>query len=506
MVGDNKKIVKNTTLLYVRMFVLMAVNLYTSRIVLQCLGVKDFGIYGIIGSVVVLFSFLNSAMSTCTSRFLSFYIGQSNENIIKNVFCASLNLYFILLLIIILFAETVGLYLVNNVLNIPLDRLSAANWAYQFTILTFCSNVLRIPYNACVISYEKMDFYAYLSIGDVLIKLGGVFLLLSYDGDRLILYAIIMFIVTSLITFLFYIYCHKNIPTSHYKYYKIDKNQYKELLSFSGWSLFAGIANVTSNTGLNMLLNVFWGVAVNAAVGIANQISNAMYSFVSNFQTAFTPQITKLYANNELDSCYRLVFHSSKFSFFLFGTLILPLMIEMPSLLFIWLGQVPEYASDFANLILIYLLIDALFTPLWLFIDATGNIKVHQVVTGLLILSNFPISFVLLKLGLPPISVWVGRIIINIFANIFRLIYMCHTYKFPSYLYLRYVLLPVTIVIFIISVPTYYASQLFGNSLLEIILFIFLSFLYSLVVIYFIGLTGNERIFVKNIVWTKIKK
>lgn len=504
MIGDNKKIVKNTTLLYVRMFVLMAVNLYTSRIVLQCLGVKDFGIYGIIGSVVVLFSFLNSAMSTCTSRFLSFYIGQRNEKSIKNVFCASLNLYFILILIVILFSETIGLYLVNYVLNIPIARLPAANWAYQFTILTFCSNVLRIPYNACIISYEKMDFYAYLSIGDVVIKLGGVFLLLLYNGDRLILYALIMFIVTSLITFLFYIYCHKNIPTSHYKFYKIDKNQYKELLSFSGWSLFAGIANVASNTGLNMLLNIFWGVVVNAAVGVANQISNAMYAFVSNFQTAFTPQITKLYANNELDSCYRLVFHSSKFSYFLFGTLILPLILEMPSLLFIWLGQVPEYAPSFANLILIYLLIDALFSPLWLFIDATGKIKVHQIVTGLLILSNFPISYVLLKSGLPPISVWVGRIIINIIANTFRLIYMYRTYKFPSYLYLRSVLLPISIVTFAISIPTYYVSQLFGNSLLEIILFILLSFLYSLLIIYFIGLTRNERNFIKNIVWEKI--
>lgn len=503
---NNKRIAKNTLLLYVRMFVLMAVNLYTSRIALQCLGVEDFGIYGIVGSVVVLFSFLNSAMSTCTSRFLSFHIGQKNEKGINDVFCASLNLYFALLFIILFFAETMGLYLVNHVLNIPEDRLFAANWAYQFTIFTFCGNVLRIPYNACIISYEKMNFYAYLSIGDVIVKLGGISLLLFYNGDRLILYALIMFIVTSLMTFLFYVYCHINMPTSHYKFYKIDKNQYKELLSFSGWSLFAGIANVASNTGLNMLLNVFWGVAVNAAVGIANQVSNAMYAFVSNFQTAFTPQITKLYANNELDACYRLVFHSSKFSYFLFGTLILPLMIEMPSLLFIWLGQVPEYASSFANLILIYLLIDALFTPLWLFIDATGKIKVHQIVTGLLILSNFPIAFVLLKSGLSPISVWVGRILINIIANIFRLIYMHQSYKFPSWLYLHDVLLPVIIVTFVISMPTYYASQLVENSLLQVILFILLSFLYSLSVIYLIGLTKNERIFIKKIVYGKIKK
>ena len=502
---NNKRIAKNTMLLYIRMFVLMAINLYTSRIVLQCLGVEDFGIYGIVGSVVVLFSFLNSAMSTCTSRFLSFYIGQKNEKNTNNVFCASLNLYFTLLFVILFFSETVGLYLVNYVLNIPVDRLSAANWAYQFTIFTFCSNVLRIPYNACIISYEKMDFYAYLSIGEVIAKLGGVFLLLYYTGDRLIYYALMMFIVTSLITFLFYAYCHKNIPTSHYKFYKIDRNQYKELLSFSGWSLFTGVANVASNTGLNMLLNVFWGVTVNAVVGIANQVSNAMYSFVSNFQTAFTPQITKLYAKNELDSCYRLVFHSSKFSYFLFGTLVLPIMIEMPSLLFIWLGQVPEYASSFANLILIYLLIDALFTPLWLFIDATGKIKVHQIVTGLLILSNFPIAFVLLKSGLPPISVWVGRIMINIIANTFRLIYIYRTYKFPSWLYLHDVLLPITIVTFVISIPTYYASLLFGHSLLEIVLFIILSFLYSLLIVYFIGLTKNERIFIKNVVWKKLK-
>lgn len=505
MTTNNKRIAKNTILLYIRMFILMAVNLYTSRVVLQCLGVEDFGIYGIVGSVVVLFSFLNSAMSTCTSRFLSFYIGKKDENTTNKIFSSNFNLYCLLILIIIFFSETIGLYVTNHILNIPSERLYSANIAYQFTIFTFCANILRIPYNACIIAYEKMNFYAFLSIGDVIIKLGGISLLLFYNGDRLILYSALIFVITSLITFLYYFYCHKNIPTSHYKVYKIEKEQYKELLSFSGWSLFSGIANVGSNTGINMLLNVFWSVSVNASVSIANQISNAIYAFVSNFQTAFTPQITKLYAQQDLDSCYKLVFHSSKFSYYLFGCLILPVTLKIQSLLYIWLGEVPEYASDFANLILIYLLVDALFTPLWLFIDATGKIKTHQIVTGLLILSNFPISYILLKYGLPPISVWFARIIINIIANVFRLFYMNKAFQFPSVHYIYSVLLPITIVTIMSLIPIYYINSFFENSLLDIIAFFILSFIYCIIIIYIIGLTKSERNFIKKIISQKIK-
>lgn len=504
LLGDNKRIAKNTLLLYVRMFVLMAINLFTSRVVLQCLGVGDFGVYSIVGSVVVLFSFLNSAMSTCTSRFLSFHIGRNDLFNVNRFFSASINVYVVLLLTIILLAETVGLYVVNNVLNLPSERMTAANVVFQFSILTFGANMMRVPYNACIISYEKMNFYAYLSILDVVAKLGGVYLLFLIDADRLILYAFIMFVITVLITFAYYLYCRFRIPVSRYRGKNIDNTVYKDLLGFSGWSLFSGIANIGSNAGVNMLLNVFCGVIVNAAVGIANQVSNAVYALVHNFQTAFTPQITKLYAAGEKEACYRLVFHSSKFSFYLFGTLILPLIICMPVLLSIWLGVVPDYACEFTNLILIYLLIDALFAPLWLFINATGNIRTHQIVTGLLILSNLPIAYFLQKIGLTPNSVWYARIAINVVANVFRLVYMFRILKFPSLTYMHEVLLPVSSVSVFLIFTTYWGYSLFGKGFWWTSFFIFSSFAFSAIIIFMFGINRREKQFLKNIIYSKL--
>lgn len=503
-IGDNKRIAKNTLLLYVRMFVLMAVNLFTSRVVLQCLGVDDFGIYSIVGSVVVLFSFLNSAMSSCTSRFLSFHIGRNDPPSINKYFSASINVYLVILLIIFVLAETIGLYVVNNILNLPSERMTAVNIVYQFSILTFGANMIRVPYNACIISYEKMDFYAYLSILDVIAKLGGIYLLYLINADRLILYAFIILIITILITLAYFLYCRYQISTSVYKSRNIGKDVYKDLLGFSGWSLFSGIANIGSNAGVNMLLNVFCGVVVNAAVGIANQVSNAVYALVHNFQTAFTPQITKLYAAGEKDACYRLVFHSSKFSFYLFGTLILPLVICMPVLLSIWLGVVPDYACEFTNLILFYLLIDALFTPLWLFINATGNIRTHQIVTGLLILANFPIAYFLQKIGLSPNSVWYARIIINVIANVFRLVYMFKVFKFPSIAYLRKVLVPVICVSVLLLVSTYLGYSLFNDGYLWTFIFICSSFIYSAIIIFIFGLNKSERDFLKRIMFNRL--
>lgn len=501
---NNKRIAKNTMLLYVRMFVLMAVNLFTSRVVLQCLGVEDFGIYGVVGGVVTLFTFLNSAMSTCTSRFLSFYIGKKDRAMVNKVFSASINLYLLVMVIILLMAETIGLYIVNDILNLPEKKTVAANIVYQFSILTFCSYLIKIPYNAAIISYEKMDFYAYLSIVDVVLKLGGVYLLYIFSENRLELYALIMFLISATITFIYYLYCHQQFPYTIYHGNNIDKSLYRQLFGFSGWSMFSGVANIGSNTGVNMILNIFCGVTVNAAVSIANQVSNAMFSFVSNFQTAFTPQITKLYATDEKDACYRLVYHSSKFSYYLFGVLILPLIIAMPALLSIWLGTVPDYAIEFTNLILVYMLIDALFCPLWLFVDATGKIRTHQIVTGILILSNFPMAYILLKMDLPPNSVWYARIAINIVANIFRLIYIFNVFKFPSVTYIVKVLIPVMLTSLIVVVPIVVVYGLFSCTFLGTLSFIVVSFLYSCIMIYVTGLSRSERNFIRKMVQEKL--
>lgn len=505
-ISNSKQIAKNTMLLYIRMFVLMALNLYISRVVLQYLGVEDFGLYGIVGSVVVLFSFLNSTLSGSTSRFLSYSIGRGSDIEVRNIFNASVNLHLVLILIIVLLSESIGLYVVNNVLEIPANRMNAANWTFQFTILTFCANIIRLPYNAAIISYERMNFYAYLSITDVIVKLGMLYLLFLIGYDHLVAYSAMIFIQTAIISYFYYLYCNKNIPTTQYKISKWKQYKYKEILSFSGWTLFSGIANVGSNTAINMLLNVFCGLAVNAGVSIANQVSQALYSFVSNFQTAFKPSLVKLYAVGDYDKCFKLVFQSSKFSFYLFWILTLPVMVAIDAILEIWLGIVPDKAAVFTNLIIIYLLIDALFLPLWELINATGNIKTHQIVTGLLILANFPLSWLLLYIGLDGESVWYGRIAINIAANIFRLCYMIKLLKFPSFSFITKICGRVFFISAITLVLDFFLYNILPKEIFILCLFFVFSFLTSIIIIYTLGVNSAERAFIKETLLSRIRK
>ena len=319
--SNNKHIAKNTLMLYFRMILTMLVSLYTSRIVLNTLGVEDYGIYNIVGGVVILFSFFNNAMSNATQRFLSFELGQNNSVQLKRTFSMIINVHIGIAFLIFLLAETVGLWFLNTHINIPTERMKAANWVYQFSIFTFLINIIRVPYHATIVAYEKMSFYAYLSIIEVLLKLGVVFLIQISPLDKLIFYGFLIFVVSVLILLVYKIYCNKNFDAANYNFFW-DTKLFKTLISFSGWSLFGSAANVSSKQGTDILLNIFYGVMVNAAMGIANQVNNAVNGFVQNFQTAFKPQIVKSYAANETDYLIRLIFQTSKFSFFYFIVLL----------------------------------------------------------------------------------------------------------------------------------------------------------------------------------------
>ena len=289
---NTRRIAKNTVMLYIRMLLIMAVTLYTSRVVLNVLGVEDFGIYNVVGGIVVMFSFLNGAMATSTQRFLSFSLGKNDQEQVARVFSMSMTTHISIALIVLLLAETFGLWIFYRYLNIPPERMGAAQWVYQLSVLTFCISIIRVPYNAGIIAYERMSFYAYISIVEVCLKLGMVILLQYLGSDKLILYALL---TTGIVTFIYKLYCCKTFSVCRYHYFW-DKHLYKELISFSGWSLFGSAANVGVQQGINILLNVFFGVVTNAALGIANQVSSAVSQLV-NFAEIFRRLLILLWLN-----------------------------------------------------------------------------------------------------------------------------------------------------------------------------------------------------------------
>lgn len=500
---NNKRIAKNTLFLYLRMFVMMLTALFTSRIVLDVLGVADYGLNNIIGGVVVLFSFLNSALLSATQRFLNFHLGREDYKQTNVVFCMSMNTYFLLSFIVIVLGETIGLWFVNTQLNIPPDRMFAAQWVYQFTLVQFVINLLRVPYNASIIAYEKMNFYAYISLVEVIAKLLVVYLLYITTFDKLIFYSFLYTIVPLFTTFIYKLYCNKSFETT--KYRRIwDKAAFKEMFSFSGWSLFGSLANLAAQQGLNILINIFYGVTVNAAAGVANQVSTNVYNFISNFQTAFQPQIVKSYAAKEVDRFHKLIFQTSKFSYFLVIVLVLPILFTIDEILDIWLKEVPEYTAIFCRLILVYLSIEAITAPLWMSVQATGKIRNYQMLMASLIFLNFPIAYIVLKIGLPVYSVWIVRILVNIIVMVARCIYMKKKLNFPLLPYIRAVILPiisVTLVALPVPMLLFYIIHGFWPNL---IILGSVTFALTIFDVYFVGMNTHEKQMARNMILKKI--
>ena len=313
---NNKRIAKNTLLLYFRMLLMMAVSLFTSRVVLNTLGVEDFGIYSVVGGVVGMFVFINNSMSSATQRYITFALGKGDKNRLQTVFSTTLQIHSLIAVIIVLLGETVGLWFLYNKMQIPADRMDAALWVMQCSIVSMVVMIVSVPYNADVIAHEKMSAFAYISILEVVLKLAIVYLLLVFSYDKLILYAILILMIQILIRFCYSIYCNKHFEETKYKHVW-DKKLFKEMTGFAGWSLFGNMAGVLFGQGLNMLLNVFFGPVVNAARAVAVQVQGAIQQFVANFQTALNPQITKTYAAGELNEMHRLMFRSARFSFYL---------------------------------------------------------------------------------------------------------------------------------------------------------------------------------------------
>lgn len=480
----------------------MFVSLYTSRIILQALGETDFGIYNIVGGFVALLTFLNAAMTSATQRFINFELGKKNIHAVKRIFSMSMSIYILSTLVIIIFFETIGLWFFSNKLNIPSERMNAAYWVYHFSVLTTCVQMLRVPYQASIIAYEDMSFYAYLSIIEVILRLGLVYLLLIINSDKLIVYAILMLIIAIIVNLFYYIFCKCHYTTCNYRLFW-DKCLFRDLFSFSGWSMFGGIANVGATHGINIILNIFYGVAVNAAMGIANQVQTAIYSFVSSFQTAFNPQIVKTYAEKDDKAFTSLVFRASRLSYFLLFAIAFPAALCCDSLLKIWLTQVPEYTIQFIQLYICVMLIDALSAPLWISIQAVGRIKQYQILISFIILLNLPLTYICSKIGCSPIYAIGIRIIINLIAHLFRLWYLYKCIAFPVWEYTKGIMGKCLLSTFLI-LPIPLIAYIYSNNMLQQFATAAIGFIITCITIYFYGLEKDEKEFILNHIKNRI--
>lgn len=417
---DSKRLAKNTLVLYVRMLFTVGISFYTARVILAGLGVSDYGLYNVIGGFVAMFYMVTSALSNAVTRFLTYEMGKGDSQRMSMTFVTSVNIMLLLSLFIISCAETIGLWFVNNKLVIDSSRLIVANWLYQLSLICFVVEMISVPYSSSVIAHEKMKAFAFVTIVNVLLKLIIALLIVHSPIDRLLFYAILMAIVSIFTQLLYWWYCRKKFVECKY-YICFDKQIFKNMFVFSGWFFFTSISYLCSTQGINILLNMFFGTPVNAARGIANHLDNTVKAFSKNFMTALTPQITKYYAQGDLEYTKKLVYLGSKYSFLLLFVISYPVLLETNFLLNIWLTEVPPYCAKFVQLTLLLTMIEVLLSPFGTLNSATGNIKKYQIVIGGAQLLILPVSYVFLKLGAEPYWVLVVTIVVNMFVFVPRI-------------------------------------------------------------------------------------
>lgn len=490
---EQKIIAKNTIFLYLRMIVVMGVSLYTSRVVLDKLGVEDYGIYNIAGSVVVSLTFISNALSTAMRRFFSFEIGKNSENC-SNIFTMSFKIQIIIIIVLLLFLETVGLWFFETVIKIPQGRESAASFVYQFSVLTFCFQLLQVPYISLIVAREKMSIFAVYSVIDVFLKLLIVFMLSSsVKIDKLVLYSFLMMFVSIVVVIGYYLYCKQRLRVDCEVTRYWDKGKFKEIFSFASWNLIGGVTTIGTTEVPNYFMNYYLGVTVNAAMGVAKQVSSAIYTFSTNFQTAFNPQIVKAYAANDSSYLFNLVFRTSKLSFFLIYVIALPFLLCSEEVLGVWLKIVPEYSSIFCLCILLAELVNATSAPLWMSIFAIGNIKFYQIMISTISLTVVPISWLVLSCGYAPYWILVYKILISIVILLYRVRYLNKALKFPELEYYKKIIIPLLIIIPVFTIPSLYCLSIQFEGWEKIIVTTIISIIMVSVVFYLLALDKNEK-------------
>lgn len=503
---NNKRIAKNTLFLYFRMLLIMGVSLYTVKVILKSLGIVDYGIYNVVGSIVTMFSFLSGTMSSASQRFFAFELGQNNLEQLKKTFSMTLIIYFLIAFVILILSETVGLWFLYNKLSIPDNRRDSAFWVYQFSILSFMMTMLTVPYNAAILAHEKMKVYAYVSILDVGLKLLIVYFLGLFSYDKLQLYSVLTFTVTSILTLIYRTYCQRKFKECRFSFYW-DQGLFKKLMTYSGWNLFGALSSVGKNHGVNILLNMFFGVAINAARGVAYQIHSVVLNFGNSFFTAVRPQIIKSYASNQHEEMMRLVFQSTKFSFYLLYFLSLPILLETEFILGLWLDEVPSHSIIFIQLVIVDTLLELLVNPIVTLVQATGNVKWYQIIVGGVRLLCLPIAFLFLKLGYGPDAVFYILIANTLICNILRIVMVQRLIVFNVKSYIKQVIFVIGLVSFFSYIfPKLMQEYLIGTSIKESIFMTLITVVCSLLSIIILGLTNNERKLIYMTVIKKMKK
>jgi O-antigen/teichoic acid export membrane protein len=505
MPSNTTRIAKNTLMLYFRQILIMLVSLYTVRVVLETLGAEEYGIYNVVAGVVTMFGFLSNSMATATQRYLSFELGRNDFEQSKRVFSLSITIYVLIGITILLLAEIFGLWFVNHKLVIPVNRLGAARWIYQFAILSLMFTMITTPYMASVIAHEDMRVYAYVSIVEVFLKLVIVFCLRLFPIDKLVLYGVLMFAAIFINTGIYRFICTRKYDECRFRFYW-NYALFKELTSYIGWNLFGQLSKIGKAQGINILLNIYFGPMVNTARAIATRVDSAVISFAQNFTVAVRPQIVKFYATDNKSEMIALIFQSSKTTFFLLFLFILPLQLELPYILKIWLKQIPEYVLSFTRIILLDALINSIGYPLTGASQATGDIKLFQVIVEGIQLFNLPFALIGLVLGFSPDSVLIVGVLLSLCSCFAEILIISKQLRFPLRQYFKNVLFPIILVLITGSIIPIVFVLVYHGEVLKIFLTIIFCTVSILLSVYFIGFSVNERLFVKNLVIKYIKR
>lgn len=503
--SNNKRIAKNTLFLYFRTLIILVISLYTSRVILSVLGVEDYGTYNVVGGVVAMFSAVSGALSSAISRFITFELGKGDKAKLKRVFSMSVNIQILISLLVIIVGEIAGVWFLNYKMNIPPERLVAANWVLQCSLLTFCINLVSVPYNACIIAHEKMKAFAYVSILEAFLKLSVCYMIMVSPWDKLASYAVLLLCVAISIRMTYSIYCHRHFEESRYHYVS-DKQLMKEMTGFAGWNFYTNGAYIFNTQGINLLINIYFGVTLNAARGIANQVDHAVMQLVNSFTTAINPQITKNYASGNMESMYLLVCRGARFSYFLLFIFALPVFVETEYILSVWLKLVPPHAVNFVRLAMVASLVHILGKSGYTASMATGNIRRYVLWVASVGCLAFPFTWIAFAVGAPSESAYWVFIIVYVFVEAVRLWIMKDLLDFPILMFMNDVLIKISIVtVSAVFIPIIIVWQM-EPSLIRCVFSIPLSVLSAVLCIWLFGLTSGEKELITKFIKNKVKK
>ena len=492
---NTKRIAKNTLMLYGRMLFSMLVSLYTSRVVLNTLGVVDYGIYGAVGGFVAMFSLISSSLSSAVSRFLTFELGRGNQERLNKVFSTSLLIHIALAIVVLIVAETIGVWFVNNKMTIPLDRIYAANWVFQASIFSFMFGLFSVPYNASIVAHEKMSTFAYIGILDTTLRL-LIVLFIAYSKwhfDKLIVYSLLLVAVSISLQCVYLSYCRRIFSECRFRI-GFDKEFWKEISSFAGWNFIGCTAQLLKDHGVNIVLNIFNGPVLNAARGVATSVNTAVSSFTGSFMSALNPQITKSYAIKDNEYLMFLVERGARFSFYILMILAFPIIIETEYILSLWLVGYPDHSVNFVRLVLLMSLIETISNTLITLQLATGKIRNYQLAVGGVLFLNFPLSYFALRIQLPPESVYVIAIVVAVLCLILRLFFLRRMVGLSVFRFAKNVLFNVILVSTVAVILPYCVHCCLKYGAMRFLTVGFLSVISSIFSILFIGCSKNERL------------